>query len=94
MDTEKALAEATTERKLVDERLRAAETHISQLESKLDDEGRDSSDMELLRRRLAEEMEEERDQYQKDLAERDFTIDQTRKKYQSTFFFLACSWHL
>jgi myosin heavy chain 9/10/11/14 len=27
-------------------------------------------------------MEDERDQYQKDLAERDFTIDQTRQKYQ------------
>ena len=28
-------------------------------------------------------MEDERDQYQKDLAERDFTIDQTRQKYQA-----------
>ena len=39
--------------------------------------------MELFRRRVKEEMEDERDQYQKDLAERDFTIDQTRQKYQA-----------
>lgn len=36
-----------------------------------------------MNRRLAEEMEAERDQYQKDLSDRDFAIDQTRKKYQS-----------
>jgi len=39
--------------------------------------------MELFRRRVKEEMEDERNQYQKDLAERDFTIDQTRQKYQA-----------
>jgi hypothetical protein len=38
-----------------------------------------------LRQRLAEELEDEREQHQKDLAERDFTIDQTRKKYQGMF---------
>jgi myosin protein heavy chain len=29
-----------------------------------------------------EELEDERERHQKDLADRDFTIDQTRKKYQ------------
>ncbi len=48
----------------------------------MEDESREFTDMELFRRRLKEEMEDERDQYQKDLAERDFTIDQTRQKYQ------------
>ena len=38
--------------------------------------------MGVLRQRLAEELEDEREQHQKDLSERDFTIDQTRKKYQ------------
>lgn len=60
-----------------------AEQHINHLETRLEDEGRGSSDIELMRRRFLEEMEDERDQYQKDLTERDFTIDQTRKKYQS-----------
>jgi myosin protein heavy chain len=46
--------------------------------------------MEVFRRRLTEEMEDERDQYQKDLSERDFTIDQTRKKYQSMCLVLSC----
>lgn len=38
--------------------------------------------MELIRRRLKEEMEDERDAYVKDLAERDFMLEQTRQKYQ------------
>jgi myosin heavy chain 9/10/11/14 len=52
------------------------------MSSRLDDEGRESSTMGLLHKQLAEELEDEREQHQKDLAERDFTIDQTRKKYQ------------
>ncbi|KAF8737443.1 hypothetical protein AX14_012835 [Amanita brunnescens Koide BX004] len=41
-----------------------------------------------LRQRLAEELDDERAQHQKDLAERDFTIDQTRKKYQGKFLYV------
>ena len=62
--------------------MQAAEEQIRDLEAKVEDENREITDMELFKRRLTEEMEDERDQYQKDLAERDFTIDQTRKKYQ------------
>ena len=36
----------------------------------------------MLRQHLVEELEDERERHQKDLADRDFTIDQTRKKYQ------------
>lgn len=64
-----------------------AEKHIRDLEAKLEDENREVSNMELLQQRLAEAMEDERDQYQKDLQERDFAIDQTRKKYQSMWLF-------
>lgn len=52
------------------------------IESKLEEEGRESSDLAVIQKRLEEELEDEREQHQKDLAERDFTIDQTRKKYQ------------
>ena len=82
-EAEKAMAEAIAERKAFEDRLQSAEAHIRDLETRLESENRDNSDMELFRRRITEEMEEERDQHQKDLAERDFTIDQTRKKYQS-----------
>ena len=34
------------------------------------------------RNRLVQQLQDERQQYQKDLAEREFTSDQTRKKYQ------------
>ncbi|KIJ56408.1 hypothetical protein M422DRAFT_150276 [Sphaerobolus stellatus SS14] len=82
-DTEKAQAQTLQELKATEERVRAAEQQIRDLETKLEDEKGEITDMELFKRRLTEEMEDERDQYQKDLAERDFTIDQTRKKYQA-----------
>ena len=66
----------------MEERVKAAEARIHDLEAKLEEEGRESSDMELLRQRLREEMEDARKQHQQDLAERDFAADQTRKKYQ------------
>lgn len=66
---------------------------MSELEARLEDESREFTDMELFRRRLKEEMEDERDQYQKDLAERDFTIDQTRQKYQAELLQLSEGGH-
>jgi myosin heavy chain 9/10/11/14 len=68
--------------------LQAANQRIRTLEVEMDKEGRESSEMALLRQRLAEELEDEREQHQKDLEERDFTIDQTRKKYQGMLFML------
>ena len=62
--------------------LQAAEQRVRTLEAEIDKEGRESSELTVLRQRLAEELEDEREQHQKDLSERDFTIDQTRKKYQ------------
>ncbi|KAL6303713.1 nonmuscle myosin heavy chain b [Sparassis latifolia] len=82
-DAEKGMSEAVAEARAVTERLQATEDHARDLEAKLDAEGLESSDLELLRQRLAEEMEDERKQHQQDLAERDFTADQTRKKYQA-----------
>ena len=75
----------------MEERVKAAEARIRDLEAKLEEEGRESSDLELLRQRLREEMEDARKQHQQDLAERDFAADQTRKKYQSTSFLLSPS---
>jgi myosin protein heavy chain len=82
-EAEKAQAEAVGERKAAEERLALVEQQLRDLEAKFDDEGRDFADMDAFRRRLTDEMVEERNQYQRDLAERDFTFDQTRKKYQA-----------
>ncbi|CAE6482090.1 unnamed protein product [Rhizoctonia solani] len=82
-ENEKILQEANSERLAIEAALERAEQHIHDLEAKLEDENREVSNMELLQQRLAEAMEDERDQYQKDLQERDFAIDQTRKKYQA-----------
>jgi myosin protein heavy chain len=70
------------ERNAVEQRLQTAEKTIRDLEAKLDEEGRGTSDLDILRQRLSDELEDERKQHLKDLADRDFTADQTRKKYQ------------
>lgn len=80
-ETEKVAQDAIAERNAIEQGLREAQQRIQELESRLDEESRESSDMGVLRQRLSEEMEDERKQYQKDLADRDFSADQTRKKY-------------
>ena len=81
-DVENAHAQLTVERNTIEQTLSRAQEKIHELEARIEDESRDSSDGQLLRQRLNEEMDDERKQHQKDLAERDFTADQTRKKYQ------------
>jgi myosin protein heavy chain len=81
-DIEKLQSETVAERHAVEQRLKTAEQTIRALEAKLDEGGRESSDLDILRQRLSEELEDERKQHLKDLADRDFTTDQTRKKYQ------------
>lgn len=79
------MVEVVTERKTADMRSREYEQRARNLEARLEQASHSNSDVEIFRRRLTEQMEEERDQYQKDLAERDFSLDQTRKKYQSVY---------
>lgn len=88
-ETEKTQAEATAERNAAQEHLKISEQKVRDLEGRLDEEGRESTDMAMLRQRLAEELEDEREQHHKDIAERDFTVDQTRKKYQGMSLFLC-----
>ena len=85
-DTGKAQATLIAQRDAAEERLKAAEAAIRELEGRLEEESREFTDMGVLRQRIADEMDDERKQYRKDLAERDFTADQTRKKYQGTVF--------
>ncbi|KAH9992006.1 nonmuscle myosin heavy chain b [Russula compacta] len=82
-DAGKAQTTLAAERDAAENRLTAAEVKIQELEARLEEESREFTDMGVLRQRIAEEMDDERKQYQKDLAERDFTADQTRKKYQA-----------
>ncbi|KAG8883338.1 hypothetical protein FRB97_006763 [Tulasnella sp. 331] len=82
-NAEKAQVSAVADRKAAEVRIASLEQQIHDYEARLEDENRGYADAELLNHRLAEEMESERDQYQKDLSDRDFTIDQTRQKYQT-----------
>ena len=82
-DAEKSHSDLSAERLAVEDELKAARERLQELEAKLEEEGRESSDLEVLRLRLSEQMDDERKQHQQDLTERDFAADQTRKKYQS-----------
>jgi myosin protein heavy chain len=93
-DTGKAQSTLIAERDSAEDRLKAAEVAMRELELRLEEGSREFTDMGVLRQRISEEMEDERKQYQKDLSERDFTADQTRKKYQGIAFFyihLTCN---
>jgi myosin protein heavy chain len=83
-DAGKAQKALVAERDAAENQLQFAEAKIQELETRLEQGSRESSDMGALRQRISEEMDDERKQYQKDLADRDFTADQTRKKYQGT----------
>lgn len=85
-DTGKAQSTLVAERDAAEDIIRAAEAKIHELEARLEEGSREFTDMGVLRQRISEEMADERKQYQKDLAERDFTADQTRKKYQGIAF--------
>jgi myosin heavy chain 9/10/11/14 len=81
-EAERAHALTVADLKASEERLRKTEARLNQLQTKLDETTREMNEFEIIKRRLLEEVEDERDQHQKDLSERDFTVDQTRKKYQ------------
>jgi myosin protein heavy chain len=57
---------------------------VHELESRLDEEGRDSSELSEFRQRLAEEIEEERRQHRQDIENRDQAVESTQKRYQGT----------
>ena len=82
-DAQKAQDEIVSEAKGLEERLKASENRIRELEARLEEEDSESANAEILRQRLAESMEDERKQHAQDLADRDFAADQTRKKYQT-----------
>ncbi|GLB41100.1 putative TRAFAC class myosin-kinesin ATPase superfamily, myosin family protein [Lyophyllum shimeji] len=82
-ETEKLQSENATARKIAEDRLKKAEARLRELEAKLEEEGQESSETAVARKRLQDELEDEREQHKKDLAERDFAADQTRKKYQA-----------
>src|SRR5258708_26298793 len=86
-DTGKGQATLVAERDATEDRMKATEAKNRELEARLEEESREFTDMGVLRQRISEEMEDERKQYQKELAEREFTADQTRKKYQGIAFF-------
>ncbi|CAG8563681.1 4096_t:CDS:10 [Ambispora gerdemannii] len=80
-ELEAALSDAINDRKSAEEKIKTLEEEIVEMESKMDDEAMEMADLSLIKRRLQEDIDEERDRYKKDLEEREFALEQTRKKY-------------
>jgi len=85
-DLERVHNNLTVEKKAVEEKLHATERKLRELEHIIEEEERESSELGIHRHRLVQQLQEEREQHKKDLAERDFAGDQTRKKYQGKPF--------
>lgn len=85
-DLEKAHSQALKERKSAEERAAKSEQTLRDLSAKLEHGDRQSLDLEQVRQRLEEELQEERDQHASDLAERDFAMNQTQITYQSKWY--------
>lgn len=85
---EKTYLDHVEEKKAIQERLQTTERKLRELEQQIEEEDRESSELGIHRRRLAQQLQDERLQHQKDLSERDFTSDQTRKKYQGNRSFM------
>lgn len=88
-EQEKLHADSVAEHKKVEKRLQAATEKLQRLESRVQDESRESSELEMLNQQLATELEDEKTQHQKDLEDSDFASDQTRKKYQGLFLYTS-----
>ncbi|KAI6129290.1 P-loop containing nucleoside triphosphate hydrolase protein [Pisolithus croceorrhizus] len=82
-DLEKAHNDLTAEKKVIEEKLRTTERKLRELEHVIEEEERESSELGIHRHRLVHQLQEEREQHKKDVAEREFASDQTRKKYQA-----------
>lgn len=82
-DLEKAHDELTAEKKAIEEKLHTTERKLRELEHVIEEEERESSELGIHRHRLVHQLQEEREQHKKDVAEREFASDQTRKKYQA-----------
>ncbi|CAG8439676.1 12082_t:CDS:10 [Ambispora leptoticha] len=80
-ELEEALSDAINDRKSAEEKIKSLEAEIVEMESKMDDEAMEMADLSLIKRRLQEDIDEERDRYKKDLEERELALEQTRKKY-------------
>lgn len=83
-ELEKANKDSLGDHKSIQGRYSAAEKQVRELEAKLQQESAETAQLALLNQRLAEELEDAKNEHHKDVEELDFKGDQTRKKYQST----------
>jgi myosin protein heavy chain len=79
---EKTHNDLVAEKRALEERFQDTQRRLRELEVQIEAEDRESSELGIHRHRLVQQLQDERQQHQKDLAERDFAGDQTRKKYQ------------
>ena len=81
-DVERSHSQLVAERNAAQELADKYEKRYNDLQARLDEVGHSSSEAEVVRIRLEEELQRERDQHGADLDERDFAMKQTQQTYQ------------
>ncbi|CAG8497152.1 329_t:CDS:10 [Acaulospora colombiana] len=81
-ELEQSLVEISNDKKIAQDKARYLEEQLAELEAKMEDDAVEIADFGSLRSRLQDEFDEERERYKKDIEEIQFSLDQTRKKYQ------------
>ncbi|KAF8657591.1 hypothetical protein AX16_002172 [Volvariella volvacea WC 439] len=79
-DAEKMHSEAVTSRKGIEERLTRSDKQVQELQAKVEEDGHRLDELSLANQRLSEELEDEREHFQKELE----VFNETRNKYQAT----------
>ncbi|CAG8531984.1 6454_t:CDS:10 [Acaulospora morrowiae] len=81
-ELEQSLVEISNDKKIAQDKARYLEEQLVELDAKMEDDAVEIADFASLRSRLQDEFDEERERYRKDIEEIQFSLDQTRKKYQ------------
>ncbi|KAF9159040.1 hypothetical protein DFQ26_006988 [Actinomortierella ambigua] len=81
-DVEESLAEALAERKAADDRAAALQTALRELEDSVEEDLIMNADLHMVRRRMEEELNSERDKHRKELEEQTVILETVKRRYQ------------
>jgi myosin protein heavy chain len=79
---ETSLTDVNNELKISQENIQSLELYIKELEAKAESDATEIADFGLLQQRIQEDFQEEREKYRKEIDDIQYTLEQTRKKYE------------
>ncbi|KAJ3371657.1 hypothetical protein GGF31_002636 [Allomyces arbusculus] len=88
-ELDESLAELSKDKKQAEDKLRSVETQLAELSERAEEDAADLADAQMTRRKLAHEIEEERDRHKREMDEREGQLEQFKRKYQAQIKDLA-----